>query len=300
MLRSMKNLFIALALLAGLAYAKAPLVLMTDFGLKDGAVSAMRGVAYGVDPTLTVSDLTHEIPDYDIWVGAYRLFQTANYWPKGTVFVSVVDPGVGTERKSVVVKTKAGRFFVNPNNGLLTLIVERDGVAEVREIDEKVNRLKGSGESYTFHGRDVYAYTGARLAAGKITFAQVGPKAPADSIVRIPYQKAEKTGSVIKGMIPVLDIQYGNVWTNIPKDLFDQLGIPIGGKVRLRIFHEDKLADETVAPYQNTFGDVPEGEPLVYLNSLLSVSVAINMDSFAAKHKVESGPSWSVEVSKAE
>ena len=273
---------------------------MTDFGLKDGAVSAMRGVAFGVDPALNVTDLTHEIPEYDIWVGAYRLYQTANYWPRGTVFVSVVDPGVGTERKSVVLKTKAGRFFVNPNNGLLTLIAERDGVLEVREIDEKVNRLPGSGESYTFHGRDVYAYTGARLASGKITFAQIGPKVAADSLVRIPYQKPEKAGSVLKGMIPVLDVQYGNVWTNISKALFDQLGIGIGGKVRIRIFHEGQLVDESVAPYQNTFGDVPEGQPLVYLNSLMNVSVAINMDNFAAKHKVESGPSWSVELDKAE
>jgi len=287
-------------LFSAMAFAKAPLVLMTDFGLKDGAVSAMRGVAFGVDPSLNVSDLTHEIPEYDIWVGAYRLYQTANYWPTGTVFVSVVDPGVGTERKSVVVKTKGGRFFVNPNNGLLTLIAERDGVAEVREIDEKVNRLKGSGESYTFHGRDVYAYTGARLASGKITFQQIGPKAKADTIVKIPYQKAEKTGGVIKGMIPVLDVQYGNVWTNIPKDLFDQLQIKIGGKVRIRTFNEGKLVDETVAPYQNTFGDVPEGQPLVYMNSLMCVSVAINMDSFAAKHKVESGPSWSVEIARAD
>ncbi len=300
MLRALKHFIFAMALLAGFAYAKAPLVFMTDFGLKDGAVSAMRGVAFGVDPALNVSDLTHEIPEYDIWVGAYRLYQTANFWPKGTVFVSVVDPGVGTERKSVVLKTRNGHFFVNPNNGLLTLIAERDGVAEVREIDKKVNRMKGSAASYTFHGRDVYAYTGARLASGKITFAQIGPKAAADSIVKIPYQKAERTGGVVKGMIPVLDVQYGNVWTNISKDLFDQLGIGIGGKVRLRIFHEGKLVDETVAPYHNTFGDVPEGQPLVYLNSLLNVSVAINMDSFAAKHKVESGPSWSLEVSKAE
>jgi len=300
MLRLLKKVLLAGVLAASLANAKAPLVLMTDFGLKDGAVSAMRGVAFGVDPALNVSDLTHEIPEYDIWVGAYRLFQTANYWPKGTVFVSVVDPGVGTERKSVVLKTKTGRFFVTPNNGLLTLIAERDGVLEVREIDERANRLPGSGESYTFHGRDVYAYTGARLASGKIAFAQIGPKVAVDSLVLIPYQRPERAGGVVKGMIPVLDVQYGNVWTNISKELFDQLGIAIGGKVRIRIFQDGKLVDETVAPYQNTFADVPEGQPLVYFNSLMNVSVAINMDSFAAKHKVESGPSWSVEVSKAE
>lgn len=300
MLRILRHILLVLILSAGIVYAKAPLVLMTDFGLKDGAVSAMRGVAFGVDPNLNVSDLTHEIPAYDIWVGAYRLYQTANYWPKGTVFVSVVDPGVGTERKSVVIKTGNGRYFVSPNNGLLTLIAERDGVAEVRGIDEKMNRLKGSAESYTFHGRDVFAYTGARLASGKISFAQVGPKLPNNSIVMIPYQKPEKAGPVIKGMIPVLDVPYGNVWTNISKTLFDQLGIGIGDKVRIRIFNEGKLVDETVAPYHNTFGDVPEGQPLVYMNSLMSVSVAINMDSFAAKHKVESGPSWSVEINKAE
>ncbi|WP_028534805.1 SAM hydrolase/SAM-dependent halogenase family protein [Paludibacterium yongneupense] len=294
----MKILLAATFLLSTLAQAQAPLVLMTDFGLKDGAVSAMRGVAYSVDPKLTVSDLTHEIPDYDIWVGAYRLYQTADYWPKGTVFVSVVDPGVGTDRLSVVLKTRSGRYFVNPNNGLLTLIAERDGVAELRQIDEKRNRLPGSSESYTFHGRDVYAYTGARLASGKIRFDQVGPLLPASAVVRISYQKPEKVGNVLKGAVPVLDVQYGNVWTNIPKSLFDQLGIKTGEQVSIRIFKSGKQVDETVAPYVNTFGDVPEGQPLVYLNSLLSVSLAINMGSYAAKHKIESGSDWSVEVSR--
>jgi len=170
-------------------------VLQTDFGTSDGAVSAMRGVAYGVDPKLTVADLTHNIPDYDIWVGGYRLFQTANYWPEGTVFVSVIDPGVGTSRKSVVLKTKGGRYFVGPDNGQFTLIAERDGVAELREIDEKVNRLAGSGESYTFHGRDVYAYVGARLASGAITYVNRWARPlPSESVVqdRVPARAAQR------------------------------------------------------------------------------------------------------------
>ncbi|EEF26184.1 conserved hypothetical protein, partial [Ricinus communis] len=219
----MKTLLTALALSAALAApacaANHALVLQTDFGTSDGAVSAMRGVAYGVDPSLTVADLTHDIPDYDIWVGGYRLFQTANYWPEGTVFVSVIDPGVGTARKSVVLKTRAGRYFVGPDNGQFTLIAERDGVAELREIDEQVNRLPGSGESYTFHGRDVYAYVGARLASGAIRYEQVGPALPSDSVVRIAYQKAVNDGGKLRGIIPVLDVKYGNVWTNIPKPL---------------------------------------------------------------------------------
>src|ERR1700748_1688015 len=153
-------------------------VFQSDFGLKDGAVSAMKGVAMGVSPDLKLYDLTHEIPAYNIWEAAYRLEQTVRYWPTGTVFVSVVDPGVGTSRKSVVLKTNAGHFIVTPDNGTLTLIAQSEGIAAIREIDETVNRRKGSEKSYTFHGRDVYAYTAARLASGTISFEQVGKLLP--------------------------------------------------------------------------------------------------------------------------
>ncbi len=164
-------------------------VFQSDFGLKDGAVSAMKGVAMGVSPDLKLFDLTHEIPAYNIWEAAYRLEQTVSYWPAGTVFVSVVDPGVGTDRKSVVLKTNTGQFIVTPDNGTLTLVAESAGIAEIREIDEAINRRKGSEKSYTFHGRDVYAYTAARLAAGAITFEQIGKVLPKE-VVNIPYQQA--------------------------------------------------------------------------------------------------------------
>src|SRR5688572_3877235 len=186
-------------------------VFQTDFGLKDGAVSAMKGVATGVDADLQLHDLTHEIPAYNIWEAAYRLEQTAPYWPAGTVFVSVVDPGVGTSRKSVVLKTKTGHFFVTPDNGTLSLISQSLGIESVREIDEVLNRRKNSQASYTFHGRDVYAYTGARLAAGVINFEEVGKELPS-KVVTIPYQKAVYQGDSIMGNIPILDVQYGNIW----------------------------------------------------------------------------------------
>jgi len=130
-------------------------VFQSDFGLKDGAVAAMKGVAMDVSPELKLFDLTHEIPAYNIWEAAYRLEQTVSYWPAGTVFVSVVDPGVGTDRKSVVLKTKSGHFIVTPDNGTLTLIAESLGIETIRQINEAVNRRKGSEKSYTFHGRDV-------------------------------------------------------------------------------------------------------------------------------------------------
>jgi S-adenosylmethionine hydrolase len=273
------------------------LVFQSDFGLKDGAVSAMKGVSVGVSPNLKIFDLTHEIPAYNIWEAAYRLLQTAPYYPKGTVFVSVCDPGVGTDRKSVVLLTKSGHYFVTPDNGTLTLIAEKLGIQEVRELNEAVNRLRNSAESYTFHGRDVYAYTGARLAAKVITFAQVGKKLPAE-VRKIPYQQPTFEKGVVKGNVPVLDVQYGNVWTNISKPVFAQLGVKTGESVRVQIFNKnEKLFDDRVL-LVNTFGESKEGENVAYFNSLLNFSVAVNMGNFAEKYKVNSGPDWRIEVSK--
>lgn len=284
-----------ISLLSISAMAKDALLLQTDFGLKDGAVSEMQGVAFSVDESLPMFNLTHEIPAYDIWQAAYRLYQTAPYWPAGTVFVSVVDPGVGTDRKSVVLKTKNGQYFVSPDNGSLTLVAEAFGVAEVREIDEQLNRLPGSEKSYTFHGRDVYAYTGARLASGKISFEEVGPKLDND-VMRITYQKANLQDGVLKGNIPVLDVQYGNIWTNIGDNLLTESGIKPTDNVCVRINEGDAVRYDGQMPYVASFGEVAEGQPLMYLNSLLNVSFALNMDSFAAKHNIHSGAQWSVEV----
>ena len=272
-------------------------VFQSDFGLKDGAVSAMKGVAMGVDTSLKLFDLTHEIPAYNIWEAAYRLEQTVPYWPAGTVFVSVVDPGVGTNRKSVVLKTNAGHFIVTPDNGTLTLIAASQGIAAIREIDEAVNRRKGSEKSYTFHGRDVYAYTAARLAGGAISFEQVGKLLP-NEVVKIPYQQAIAEGKKIKGTIAILDIQYGNIWTNIPTDLFKQLNAKVGDQLHVKIFHGKIKVYESSMPYMETFGGVAKGKPLLYLNSLLQVSFALNMGSFSAVHHVYSGSDWTVELAK--
>lgn len=279
--------------------AKNALVLQTDFGLRDGAVSAMQGVAFGVDSELKMFDLTHEIPAYNIWEAAYRLYQTATYWKAGTVFVSVVDPGVGTERKSVVLKTKTGHYFVTPDNGTLTLVAEHLGIEAVREIDESKNRLEGSEKSYTFHGRDVYAYTGAKLAAGKIAFEDVGNELE-PKVVEIDYQRPTLEDGVLKGTIPVLDIQYGNIWTNISDELLTQAGIEKDSRVCVEIREQTesgvRMRYSGTMPYKNSFGDVENGRPLMYLNSLLNVSFALNMDSFADKYKIQSGAEWSVAI----
>ena len=283
-------------LFSALVQARAPLVLLTDFGTQDGAVSAMKGVAYTVSEDLLISDLSHENPS--IFDGAYRLYQSEQFWPKGTVFVAVVDPGVGTERLSVVLKTRTGRYFVGPDNGVLSLVAERDGIEGLRQIDERTNRRPGSADSHTFHGRDVFGYTGARLAAGLITFEQVGPPLPPRSLILLDYRKPQLEATKVSGIIPVLDVQYGNVWTNIPKALFDGLGVALSTPLHVRIYHNGMLIEDTVAPYQRTFGEVPVGKPLVYVNSLLNLALALNQRSYAALHKIESGPDWWIEISK--
>ncbi len=275
------------------------MVLQTDFGTCDGAVSAMYGVAMGVSPDLRIFDLTHEIPPYDIWEASYRLIQTLSYWPEGTVFVSVVDPGVGTDRLSVVVRTANNRYVVTPDNGTLTHVMRMAGVAEARVIDERVNRLEGSDASYTFYGRDVYAYTGARLAAGIIDFAGVGPSIDPDALVRLPVVEPRFDGETLTGTIDVLDVRFGSLWTNISREQFAQLGVGVGERVEVTIEDGTRTVYQNLLTYARSFADVFVGEAMLYVNSLDCMAVAINQGSFAKAYGIGTGGTWRLSLRKA-
>ena len=273
-----------------------PIVFQTDFGLVDGAVSAMYGVAYCVDPNLRIHNLTHDITPYNIWEASYRLIQTINYWPEGTVFVSVVDPGVGSDRKSVVVKTRSGQYIVTPDNGTLTHILRLDGIEAAREIDEERNRLPRSGESYTFHGRDVYAYTGARLASGVIDFEGVGPLLAMEDLVRLPVVEPYLEDNTACGTIDVLDVRFGSLWTNIPRTLFLETGIRYGDRVIITIENDTRCVYRNIILFARSFADVNVGEALSYVNSLDCVAVAINQGSFARAYNIGTGNSWRIRI----
>ncbi|PLK43708.1 S-adenosyl-l-methionine hydroxide adenosyltransferase family protein [Emticicia sp. TH156] len=295
-------LFFFLIALAGVIYvfryrSESALVLMTDFGTKDGAVAAMKGVALQQSGKLVIHDLTHDIPAFNIWEGAYRLQQTAPYWEEGTVFVCVVDPGVGTDRKSIVLKTKANHYYVGPDNGLFTLVAEREGVDEVREISS-ANRLPDSQGSYTFHGRDVFAFTGAKLAADMIDLDGVGASVPGNQLVRLAYPRPAFKNKVLSGGIAILDIKYGNLWTNIDEKTFKLLGAKEGDSLQVKIYENDRLAYQGQVLFGHTFGDVKEGENILYLNSLMNLSLGINMGNFANTYKIGSGTDWRIEVSR--
>jgi len=276
------------------------LVLQSDFGLVDGAVSAMIGVALEESPTLKIHHLTHDITPYNIFEGSYRLFQTVDYWPEGTTFVSVVDPGVGSKRKSVVAKTAKNQYIVTPDNGTLSFIKKHVGIVAIREISEVANRRQNTEHSYTFHGRDVYAYTGAKLASGHITFEEVGPELSVDQIVELPVVETIIEDHLVKGAIDILDVRFGSLWTSITREEFYKLEPEFGDRFEVTIYHADMLVYQNQVVYGKSFADVRIGQPILYINSLYRLGLAINQGSFAKAYNVGIGSSWTIEIKKIE
>ena len=204
-----------------------------------------------VDPELEIIDGTHEIPKFDTWSASYRLYQSMSFWPKGTIFVSVVDPGVGTPRKASVAATVDGYFIVTPDNGSLTHVKEWMGIREIREIDENVNRLNGKDTEAVsvFHGRDLFSYCAAKLASGKITFEEVGPAYPLDEVVTHPIQEPRFGEGEVSAIFEINDPHFGNLWTNIPTRDFLSAGFAYGDRLLLTIQHAGETKFSPTRPF---------------------------------------------------
>lgn len=280
------------------------LVFQTDFTYKEGAVSSMYGVVKSVDRTLEIMDGTHELPQFDTWSASYRLYQSLRFWPAGTIYVSVVDPGVGTARRACVAKVDAGNgehyYVVTPDNGALTHVKAYMGVLEVRQIDESVNRLRGkdTDEVAIFHGRDLFGYTAARLASGIIDYQGVGPTYPVEEIVTHPLNEPIVGEGCVEGILEIDDPNFGNVWTNIPTRLFKQCGFQYGDMVRVAITHGEETAFLQELPFFESFGRANAGEPLIYNNELMKLALAVSCGSFARTFRVGFGQDWRVRLSK--
>lgn len=274
------------------------LVFQSDFGNSDGAVSAMHGVANSVQLGIPIYEITHQIPQYNIWEASYRLLQAISYWPTETVFVSIVDPGVGSNRRSVVAKTSEGHYIITPDNGTLTHVKQFIKIKEVREIDESLNRLPHSGESHTFHGRDIFAYTGARLASGHINFEDIGPALQPESIVSLRLKHSTIKDDKITGIVDIIDKPFGNLWTNISRVQFRELVQEYGDTLEVSITTEERTIYNNLMTYGRSFADLHIGEPLVYVNSLDNMGIAINQGSFADAYRVGTGNNWEVTIQK--
>jgi S-adenosylmethionine hydrolase len=272
--------------------------LQTDFGLHWGAVSSMHGVIASIDPALQVRDLCHLIPKFQIRAASFCLSYTMPCWPAGTVFVSVVDPGVGTARRACAAKTGNGQYVISPDNGTLTHIKALLGIEEVREIDQRANRRPGTEKMDTFHGRDLFAYTAGRLASGIIDFSGAGPAYPVEEIVVFPLEPPVKGEGFIQGIITGADHHFGNPSTNISIADFESLGLAWGDTVLVTVTREspsgNREAFKKPVLYHRSFGHAGIGEPVLYNGSTGYMILGLNQASMTEVYGIGAGEDWKV------
>lgn len=257
-----------------------PVAFLTDYGSKDFYVGAVKGVMQGINPALQLYDLTHEVTPYDIHEGAVTLLLASRNWSSQTVFLAIVDPGVGTERRPIAVLASDGRIFVGPDNGLFTLVLQEFGAKEVRQITNEAWMRPGE-RSYSFHGRDIFGPVAAWLSLGK-PFVEVGPVI--SDYVTLPIGVSRQEGKQLIGEVLWTDA-YGNVQANITGVQARQAGWAIGDSIQIRV----GTASPFVAPFVHTYGDVPEGSSLIFQASTDFLEIAVNMGSMKDLLQAEVG-----------
>ncbi len=255
---------------------------MTDFDVRDDAVGICKAVMNGVAPGVRILDITHQVTPYDIAEGARFLAGSAPYFPDDAVFVVVVDPGVGSVRKAIIAKSKKGQFFVVPDNGLLTLVQDRDGIVAAREILNP-EWMIGAKTSSTFHGRDIFSPAGAHLARGD-DWTTAGPVVDVAKLVRLDIHYATVDATGLRGQVIGTDGPFGNLVLNVPAETFAQLGYKLGETVPVQV--DGKMFQ---LPFVKTFSDVPVSKGLLYIDSRGRLSIGINQRNFAETYKVATG-----------
>jgi S-adenosylmethionine hydrolase len=261
-------------------HSRPTIVFMTDFGVVDDSVAICKGVMYSITPDLRIVDLTHQVTPYSILDGARFLYGATPYYPAGTVFAVVVDPTVGSARKAVIVKSKRDQYFVLPDNGLMTLVQDRDGLVAAREITNPTWMI-GAALSSTFHGRDIFSPAAAHLASGG-DWSQVGPEVALDQLVRLDITAAHLDERGLSGEVIALDGPYGNLVTNIDGQDFLKLGYIRGQLVPINLGGK-----QMKIRFVRTFADVPLQEPLLYVDSRGRMAVAINQGNFATTYGIK-------------
>lgn len=279
--------------------SKPRVVLMTDFGTDNAGTAAMEGVIASIDNEVICTNLTHSIEPFNTWQASGALQYVVPFWPAGTVFVSVVDPGVGTPRRASVARLKNGCYVVTPDNGTLTHLYYLVGIEAIREIDETVNRLKGTEGTSIFHGRDLFAYCAGKLAAGVIDFAGVGPEYPVSEVVlHDTLFNPEIQPGCAAGVITEAMAHFGNLNTNIPIEAFHAAGFSFGDMVHVTISHGDEIHFDQEVLYEKSFGFVRKGQPIVFNGSMLYVGIALNQAHFTNTYGIKAGEDWKVRITK--
>lgn len=272
------------------------IAIQTDFGVGGG--STVHGTCLKVDPELEIYEISHSIEKFNIRAAARSLHNIVPYWPQGTVFVSVIDPGVGTSRRASVALLENGSYVVTPDNGTLSLLLDNPGIRAVRTIDETVNRLKGTEKVSIFHGRDLFAYCAAKLASGIIDFEGVGPEYPVSEIVRYPHDSYSVSAGKAEGTVTGMMRTFGNLETSIPISAAEEAGLLSGTDVHVVIASASATVYDACVPYRASFGWVPEGSEVVYNSSDGVIGIGINLGSFAEKYGISPADQLSVTIEK--
>jgi len=263
------------------------IVFMTDFGVVDDSVAICRGVMYSIVPEVRIVDLTHQVTPFSILDGARFLFGATPYYPAGTVFVVVIDPTVGSTRKAIVAKSRRGQYFVLPDNGLLTLVEQRDGIESVHEITNP-DWMIGTRMSSTFHGRDIFSPVGAHVARGD-DWTKVGPEMDVAALARLELKAAQLNDGGVTAEVIATDGPFGNLVTNLDAEDFLKLGYAHGQDVPVKLGGK-----EIKVKFVRTFSDVALGQPLLYIDSRGHLALAVNQESFAAVYGVKPPMEFSI------
>ncbi len=237
------------------------ITLLSDFGLEDGYVAAMKGVIATIAPEAQLVDVTHLVPPQDIVWARFRLLTVSPYFPLGTVHLAVVDPGVGTSRRAIAVRSRSGSFFVGPDNGVLIGALEADPPAVAVELTE-MQFWRTPAPSATFHGRDVFAPAAAHLARGTPVEA-LGRAIDPVQLTRLELPACEAAPGGFKGVIQAVD-RFGNLITNVP-----------GALVTTRQGWTVSIAGRSI-PGHRTYAEVPVGELIALVGSHEFVEVAVH------------------------
>lgn len=277
---------------------KPTIVMQSDFGINSGLVACMHGMCKLVDSELVTCDITHLLPAFDIEAASYCLQYTVPYWPAGTVFVSVVDPGVGTSRRASVAKLKNGSYVVTPDNGTLTYLHTMIGVEAIREINEERNRYQETRDVSTFHGRDLFSYCAAKLASGIITFEEVGKEYPVEEIVLHKVQTAQVKEKYVKAVIQSYD-PFGSAELSVLNSEFEKTGFALGEKLHVVISDGDKAVFDGLIPYEKSFGYVGLGEDVLFNDLASFVTIGSNQADFRQKYGLDTDSEYTVEIRQA-
>lgn len=278
------------------------IVWQTDFSLDWPFVATMKGVCKQVDASLECVDSTHTIEKFNVLEASQQLNYVEPFWPKGTVFVSVVDPGVGTPRKASVALLKDGNYVVTPDNGTLTHMYYNIGIEAIREIDETKNRYQGTESVSVFHGRDLFAYTAAKLASGQITFEEVGESYSLDDIVLLDYEylKADVKSEDVQGIVSNVSDPFGSIVFNVLTEDFNRVGYHEGDMIHIVLENEQGVYFDENVLYAQSFGFVDIGQPVIFNSSSDYISIGLNQGSFKDVYQVKAGLQWKVQFHKVD